>query len=186
MSENKFKIYSKTGDKGETSLIGRTRVPKYHQRVEAYGTLDELNAFIAVLKNQLKNEDIKAELSTIIEVIFRLESLVAYDQKTELKKKMPQISNSDIEFLEKAIDRYDDNLPALTNFILPGGNLESSYAHVCRTVSRRAEREVLRLNSLEAVPDEVLKYLNRLSDYFFLLSRWLCSESECKDEIWKV
>lgn len=186
MSENKFKIYSKTGDKGETSLIGGTRVPKHHQRVEAYGTLDELNAFIAVLKNQIDDEDVKVELNTIIEVVFILESLVAYDQKTELKKKMPQISNSDIVFLEKAIDRYDDSLPALTNFILPGGNLESSYAHVCRTVSRRAEREVLRLNSLELVPEEVLKYLNRLSDYFFLLSRWLCSKSECKDEIWKV
>ncbi len=168
-----LKIYTKTGDKGETSLIGGTRVPKYHERIEAYGTLDELNSFIGLIRDQEINEGIKKILIEIQDRIFTAESLLAADPAAMLKT-LPGLKEEDILLLEKEIDRMNTTLPVLKSFILPGGNTTASYCHIARTICRRAERLTIKLIEME--PDTmqgktVVKYLNRLSDYLFVLAR---------------
>lgn len=165
--------YTKTGDKGQTSLIGGKRVPKYDDRVEAYGSVDELSAVIGVL-NDLEGvtDEIRETLGVIQKKLFTLESHFALDKESEVSKMIPQLEEDDVKFLEGHIDRMNAELPELKAFVIPGGNLKASVSHVCRTVCRRAERQGWRLASHEEVDDVDLRYLNRLSDYFFVLSRY--------------
>jgi cob(I)alamin adenosyltransferase len=167
---SEWKIYTKRGDKGETSLIGGTRVPKYHQRIEAYGTVDELNSFIGLIADHIRDQETIKKLIYIQERLFITESLLAQDPDAEMRK-LPQLSEGDVEFLEKEIDAMNEVLPELTSFILPGGHPAVSYSHVARCVCRRAERIALRLSTESPVDPLIIKYLNRLSDYFFVLAR---------------
>ncbi len=164
------KIYTKGGDKGETSLLGGTRVPKSHERVEAYGNLDELNSFIGLIRDQDINSRYQGVLGRIQEVLFISEALVARDPATEAPG-LPDFGDDDIRILEKEIDTMNDELPELRNFILPGGHPTVSYCHIARTVCRRAERSLIRLNSNNPVDGIIIRFINRLSDYLFVLAR---------------
>jgi cob(I)alamin adenosyltransferase len=178
-----FKVYTKTGDKGETSLIGGTRLPKHHIRIEAYGTVDELNSWIGLLRDQ----DIgKQSINTLVEVqdrLFTIGSLLAADPKKN-KMKLPQISEDNISLLEKEIDEMEEVLPEMKHFVLPGGHTIVSYCHIARCVCRRAERAVLRLAENEKVDEQIYKYLNRLSDYLFVLSRKLIQDLKVTETPW--
>jgi len=167
-----MKIYTKTGDKGQTSLIGGTRVPKHHDRIEAYGTVDELNSFVGLIRDHLKEDDFnKHVLLNIQEKLFRLESHLAEDPEGVKTRSMPELLDADVQFLEDEMDKMNAYLPELANFILPGGHVVNSYCHVARTVCRRAERICTRLAQQHKVDDIDIRYLNRLSDYFFVLAR---------------
>lgn len=178
--------YTRTGDEGKTSLIGGLRVPKYDDRVEAYGTVDELSAFIGVLNDQ---EGIADELKSVLGIIqnklFTLESHFALDENSEVKKMIPVLATEDVAFLEHEIDVMNAQLPELKSFVIPGGNLKASYAHVCRTVCRRAERQGWRLAAQHPIDLVDLKYLNRLSDYFFVLARFFVYLEDSKEISWK-
>ena len=165
--------YTKTGDTGKTSLIGGKRVPKYDDRVEAYGSVDELSAVIGVL-NDLEgvSDEVRETLGVIQKKLFALESHFALDKASEVSKMIPMLEEADVQFLEGHIDRMNAELPELKAFVIPGGNLKASVSHVCRTVCRRAERQGWRLASHEEVDAIDLRYLNRLSDYFFVLARY--------------
>lgn len=182
-----MKVYTKTGDKGKTSLIGGTRVFKYDDRIEAYGTLDELNSFIGFLKDQdIKFHHINT-LSIIQDRLFVCESLLAVDPEKNVKN-IPTLYDSDIEFLEQEIDKMDKELPELKNFILPGGHITISTCHIARTICRRSERITLKLITEHPdtlMGDLVLKYLNRLSDFLFVLSRKITQELDLAENIWK-
>jgi len=164
-----MKIYTKTGDKGTTSLVNGTRVGKDDIRLEAYGTLDELSAFIAVLMDS--TEQYQELFQEIQKKLMVAECLLATDEGCELKKQLPQMTEKDVEFLERNIDAMNAGLPSLNSLIIPGGNILASRCHVCRTVCRRAERAVVRMGREHEVCDIVLRYLNRLSDLFFVMSR---------------
>lgn len=179
--------YTKTGDRGETSLIGGKRVPKYDDRVEAYGTVDELSAVIGVL-NDLEGvpEAVKAVLGVIQNKLFTLESHFALDRTSEVSKMIPALEEEDVQFLERHIDAMNAELPELRAFVIPGGNMKASVSHVCRTVCRRAERQGWRLASHEEVDEVDLRYLNRLSDYFFVLSRYFEFLSNGSETYWET
>ncbi|MFT6851266.1 MAG: cob(I)alamin adenosyltransferase [Sphingobacteriales bacterium] len=165
-----MKIYTKKGDKGKTSLIGGTRVPKYHIRIEAYGTVDELNSYVGLIRDHIvgkKEEDILKEIQ---DRLFTLGSLLASDPEKS-RMKLPELKESDVELLENEMDRMNESLPELTHFVLPGGHPIASYCHLARCVCRRAERLSVHLNDEEPVEPIVITYLNRLSDYFFVLAR---------------
>lgn len=181
----KFKIYTKTGDKGMTSLIGGKRVTKADLQVEAYGDIDELKSHLAYLMDMLSDEELAKELKQIIVKLFEAESIVAANT-LEAAAKMPQLTDEDILFLEQRIDAMDERLPALTAFVLPGGHPVNSYCHIARTVCRRAERSVLRLWQERAELENTLveKYLNRLSDYLFALSRYLSIQHDVPEHLW--
>ncbi len=179
-----MKIYTKTGDKGQTSLLGGTRVPKYHIRINAYGTIDELNSFLGLLRDSELNSERKKFLQEIQTRLFAIgSSLAAETDKARSIK--PDITENDIQLLESAIDVMNDQLPQMRNFILPGGHTTVSYCHIARTVCRRAERLVIELNDTEEVEEMVIVYLNRLSDYLFTLARMLGSELNAEEIPWK-
>lgn len=165
-----MKIYTKTGDKGLTSLIGGTRVPKHHIRIESYGTVDELNSYIGLISDQDISTEDKNVLKEIQDRLFTIGSTLASDPERS-RMKIPDLHLEDIEFLEKEMDKMNEFLPELKHFILPGGNPIASYCHIARCVCRRAERIVVHLADLEPVQEKVIIYLNRLSDYLFTLSR---------------
>lgn len=165
-----FKIYTKGGDKGETSLLGGTRVPKSHDRVEAYGNLDELNSFIGLIRDQDIDPHYRAILIRIQENLFIAEALIARDPAKKTRD-LPLISDNDIILLENEIDAMNEDLPPLRNFILPGGHPVVSMCHIARTVCRRAERSLIRLNMTSPVEDIIIRFVNRLSDYLFVLAR---------------
>ena len=177
------KIYTKTGDKGQTSLLGGTRVSKGHERVEAYGTLDELNSFIGLIRDHITGEKYKAILKTIQEKVFTAESWIASDPYIKTKK-LPVILEKDIKVLENEIDEMNKSLPELRHFILPGGTPVVSYCHVARTVCRRAERIVIRLKEKNKEDVIIMKYLNRLSDYFFVLARKAGQDTGAEEIQW--
>jgi cob(I)alamin adenosyltransferase len=177
------KIYTKTGDKGSTSLIGGTRVPKYHPRIEAYGTVDELMAFVSLLRDQDIDNYWKDVLLEILDRLMSCASILAADC-TDCKVKIPQIPYSDIEFLEKQIDKIDSLLEPLTSFVLPGGHQTVSLCHVARTICRRAERITIQLSEETPVPENLVKYLNRLSDFLFMLSRVLAKDLNISQINW--
>lgn len=179
-----FKIYTKTGDKGHTSLIGGTRIPKFDLRIEAYGTVDELNSNIGLIRDQEIDLHSKTILIEVQDRLFTIGSLLAADPEKN-KMTLPQISESDIELLEKEIDTMNDYLPEMKSFVLPGGHTTVSFCHVARCVCRRAERCVLRLNEEHAVNELIYKYLNRLSDYLFVLSRYFTKELNAEETPWK-
>jgi cob(I)alamin adenosyltransferase len=170
------KIYTKTGDTGETSLLGGKRVPKYHPRVEAYGNVDELNSFIGLLRCYVEDKELNEVLVNVQQHLYYIGSLVACDSCKE-QEKLKQLSNDDILFLEQQIDKLTQQLPELKDFIMPGGNPAVSYAHVCRCVCRRAERAVIQLADSTYIDKLIIIYLNRLSDYLFTLARKLTYDS---------
>lgn len=178
-----MKVYTKTGDKGTTALIGGKRVPKYHFRIEAYGTVDELMAHSAVLYDHIENETYKKQITVIQDRLMVCASLLAADlDDNEIK--LPQIKDEDIYFLESAIDEMDKDLPPLKYFVLPGGNKSVSFCHVARTVCRRCERLAIRVNEEDPNCALTVKYLNRLSDYYFVLARKLNFDSKVDEIHW--
>ena len=185
-----MKIYTKTGDKGTTALIGGTRVSKHHIRIDSYGTVDELNSFIGLLRDQEINTHYKSVLATIQNKLFTVGAMLATDPEKAILKNgkerlnIEKIEAADITLLENEIDAMNEALPPMTNFILPGGHQTVSYCHIARSVCRRAERIASALNTLEPVNSSVLTYLNRLSDYFFVLARKLSQELQADEVKW--
>ena len=180
-----MKIYTKTGDKGLTSLFGGKRVPKHHLRIEAYGTVDELNSYIGLIRDQKINSDTINVLIEIQDRLFTLGSMLATEPGNE-KVKVPQLFEEDITLLEKEIDKMNETLPEMRSFVLPGGHQTVSFCHVARCVCRRAERLAVHLAEVETVQEIVVKYLNRLSDYLFVLSRKLTQDNNTKEIPWKA
>ena len=178
-----MKVYTKKGDKGLTSLIGGTRIHKSHLRIDAYGTIDELNAFVGLVRDYTKNKQQNELLYKIQNTLFVVGSNLA--STPDAKMEIPNLEELEILELEKAIDFMDDQLPSLKNFVLPGGHPSVSHAHVARCVCRRAERLCVQLNTDETIDQSIIPYLNRLSDYFFVLSRFLAKENNVDEVIWK-
>lgn len=177
-----FKIYTKTGDKGETSLFGGRRLPKHHARIESYGTVDELNSHIGLLRDLTMDNFYKDFLKEIQDRLFTVGSNLASDPDKNMQ--VPDLVDADVDKLEKLMDKMDEELEPLKNFILPGGHRTVSQAHICRTVTRRAERLISLLKTTEPVPDIVIVYLNRLSDFFFTLSRKLAKDLGAEEVVW--
>ncbi|MFC4210527.1 cob(I)yrinic acid a,c-diamide adenosyltransferase [Pedobacter lithocola] len=178
-----MKIYTKTGDKGQTSLIGGTRVAKSHVRIETYGTVDELNSYIGLIMCQEINPQYQNLLKEIQDRLFTIGSSLAADpEKSSMK--IPDLHDEDIILLEKEMDEMNEALPALKHFVLPGGNTVVSYCHVARCVCRRAERLSVELAASSFVEDKVTIYLNRLSDYLFVLARKLNLDFGTEENIW--
>lgn len=167
----KSKIYTKTGDKGTTALVGGTRVPKSHLRLEAYGTIDELNSFVGFLSCEIKDEGDSKILSFIQHKLFTVGSYLATETEAIPPKAASIINDDDIKRIESEMDRIDSQLPAIRKFILPGGSESSSRAHLCRSICRRAERCIYRVKAEYPVYEDIMIFVNRLSDYFFLLAR---------------
>ncbi len=167
------KIYTKTGDLGKTSLIGGTKVPKSHIRIETYGTIDELNSYIGVVGDNMPDEHARSTLKEIQDRLFTIGSSLACDPDREPLMKIPDLKESDITFLEREIDTMQDALPPMKFFVLPGGHFAVSITHVARCVCRRVERLCVNMQEHELfVEPLIIKYLNRLSDYLFVLSRY--------------
>lgn len=185
-----MKIYTKTGDKGTTALFGGTRVPKHHIRIESYGTVDELNSHIGWLRDQEIEVSHKEFLMQIQDKLFTVGAILATDPDKALLKSgqerlnIPKISKEDVEQLEKAIDTMDDTLPPMTHFVLPGGHPTVSICHICRCVCRRAERLATALFEISPFHETTLVYLNRLSDYLFVLARKLSYELKAQEIKW--
>lgn len=180
----KSAIYTRTGDKGTTSLVGGQRVSKAHQRIESYGTVDELNSFIGLLITSLSDQADADFLLFVQHKLFTIGSYLATDQETTELKIESRVTPESIEKIEHEIDRLDAELPKMRNFILPGGCRSASLAHVCRTVCRRAERQIYRLAENNPVEEPVLVFMNRLSDYLFVLARKECINNQGKEIIW--
>jgi cob(I)alamin adenosyltransferase len=180
-----MKIYTKKGDEGMTSLIGGTRVSKDELRIEAYGTIDELNSFTGWLRDLAGGSDINETLIEIQDRLFTIGSHLAADPEKS-KMKLPEIIENDILFLESKIDRMNESLPEMKSFLLPGGHPAVSCCHVARCVCRRAERLIVHLSKQETVEKIILKYLNRLSDYYFVLSRRLSHDLNASETPWKA
>jgi cob(I)alamin adenosyltransferase len=178
-----MKIYTKTGDNGQTALFGGKRVSKSHLRVDAYGSVDELNSFIGFLSDHLENVEQKIILKHIQERLFTLGANLASDPSKQ--PPIPDVTPIDIALLETSIDEMETSLPPLRNFILPGGHIAVSACHLCRTVCRRTERLVVALDKKDPIDAVILQYLNRLSDYFFVLSRKIGQDLQVPENIWK-
>lgn len=178
------KIYTKTGDKGNTSLLGGTRVPKYHVRIEAYGTVDELNASMGMLGEEQVLQSFLPLIREVQNKLFTLGSILANDPKKS-HFEIPGIEEADIKNLEDAIDQLNDQLDLLKNFVLPGGHSANAWAHICRTVCRRAERRVVELAEQTELDPKVIRYLNRLSDWLFMVARFASKQSGAEEIIWK-
>jgi cob(I)alamin adenosyltransferase len=182
-----MKIYTKTGDKGSTSLIGGTKVSKAHIRIESYGTVDELNSWIGLVGDQLKHKRSKKVLKEIQDRLFTIGSSLACDPAKETKLKIPDLHEEDITLLEKEIDKMNEKMPEMKSFILPGGHPSVSSAHVARCVCRRSERLCVSMQEEdEFVEPLVIKYLNRLSDYLFVLARYIGHRLKAKEIPWKA
>ncbi len=185
-----MKIYTKTGDKGTTSLYGGTRVPKYHLRIEAYGTVDELNSYIGLVNSQSLDTNSSQVLLKIQNELFTIGSMLATPENKEVLKSgkerldIPKINTDSIKFLEKEIDAMNEHLPAMTHFVLPGGHTTVSYCHIARCICRRAERITVQLSENENINNDILVYLNRLSDYLFVLARKLTYDNKIAEIPW--
>lgn len=178
-----MKIYTKKGDKGTTQLIGGNRVSKAELRIDAYGTVDELNSFVGFLRDQEIDQKYVEQLIEVQDRLFTLGSLLASEPGAKME--LPQLKSSDIDLLETWIDEMDAVLEPMRSFVLPGGHQAVSAAHICRTVCRRAERQVVALSSHSEIPPLSLKYLNRLSDYLFVLGRKITSDLNVSETPWK-
>ncbi len=178
-----MKIYTKTGDSGKTSLIGGKRVPKYHLRIEAYGTIDELISYIGLIRSGEIDFNCKADLLEIQDRLMTCAAILAADCE-DCKVIIPELKDTDIVSIENKIDTMDSELPALRSFILPGGHGVIAYCHIARTVCRRAERIIIRLSEELIVPENVIKYINRLSDYLFTLARKLGKDLNIEEIPW--
>ena len=180
-----MKIYTKTGDKGTTSLIGGTKVLKSHERIEAYGTVDELNSYIGLCRDLIDDKNIKSLLQEIQDRLFTVGSSLACDPEKETKLKIPDIKETDVHLLEAEMDKMDEQLEPLQQFILPGGHPTVSHIHIARCICRRTERLVvnLLLNG-EEHENLIIKYINRLSDYLFTLSRYVAKQLNAEEIPW--
>lgn len=185
-----MKIYTKTGDQGKTSLFGGTRVPKHHIRIESYGTVDELNSYLGLIRDQKIEDSYKTFLADIQHDLFTVGAILATPHESEMLKNgqprlnIQRIEEKDIEKLEQAIDAMNESLPIMTHFVLPGGHTTVSYCHIARCVCRRAERLAVHLNEIDPIDERVLQYLNRLSDYLFVLARKLTSDLHAEELKW--
>ena len=185
-----MKVYTKTGDTGTTALFGGTRVSKHNIRIESYGTVDELNSHIGLVRDQDINHVYKQVLVEVQDRLFTVGAILATPpEKETLKNGQPRLQNlgiieSDIEFLENQIDRMEEALPPMTHFVLPGGHQTVSYCHIARCVCRRAERLSVHLSHNEPVAEIAIKYLNRLSDYLFVLARKLSVDLNADEVKW--
>ena len=178
-----MKIYTKKGDSGYTLLIDGKIVYKHNLSVAAYGTIDELNSFLGLLKDYIDDEKIKDVLNTIQLKLFSIGSILASGENQNISEKV-KIEKKDVEYIELEIDRLNEYLPELKNFIIPGGHKISSYSHVCRSICRRAERKISELNENSSVDPNILAYGNRLSDFFFVLSRFLKHSDNVSESYW--
>lgn len=179
-----MKIYTKTGDQGSTSLFGGKRVSKADLRIDTYGTVDELNSWVGVLRDQSVNQSRKEILVEIQDRLFTIGSILATEPENT-KVKIPSLAENDIELLENKMDEMDAILPPMRFFVLPGGHTSVSFGHVARTVCRRAERLVIALSQSEKVDPLVIKYMNRLSDYLFMLCRTMAHELKAEETPWR-
>jgi cob(I)alamin adenosyltransferase len=185
-----MKIYTKTGDKGTTALFGGTRVPKHNLRIDSYGTVDELNSWIGLVRDQPVSEGTKQILIIIQDHLFTIGAILATPPEKETLKNgkerlnISKISDEDITMLEREMDEMDKDLPPMTHFILPGGHQSVSFCHITRTVCRRAERMVTELNAQVTIDPQVIRYLNRLSDYLFVLARKLSHDLQAEEIKW--
>ncbi|MBK7370752.1 MAG: cob(I)yrinic acid a,c-diamide adenosyltransferase [Saprospiraceae bacterium] len=178
-----MKIYTKTGDQGMTSLYGGARLPKHHIRIEAYGTVDELNAWVGLLRDGLMVENHRTMLKEIQDRLFTIGANLASEPGQNMPT--PDITPADISRLELEIDLLTNELEPLKHFVLPGGHRLVSEAHITRTICRRAERRIMALHEQEAVEILIITYINRLSDYFFVLSRWIAKDQVVKEIKWQ-
>lgn len=185
-----MKIYTKTGDKGTTALFGGTRVAKHHIRIDSYGTVDELNSWLGLVRDQEIDNHSQEILTQIQDKLFTIGAILATDPKKAVLKSgrerlnIPKIGIGDIELLEKEMDIMNESLPPMTHFILPGGHTTVSYCHISRTVCRRAERLASHLYENEPFDENVLSYINRLSDYLFVLARKLSNDLRANEIKW--
>ncbi|CAM4154707.1 cob(I)yrinic acid a,c-diamide adenosyltransferase [Gillisia hiemivivida] len=185
-----MKIYTKTGDKGTTSLFGGTRVPKHHIRIESYGSVDELNSHIGLVKDQKVGDHTREILNRVQDRLFTLGAILATDPEKAILKSgqerlnIPTITEEDIILLEKEMDSMNENLPEMTHFVLPGGHPSVSICHIARCVCRRAERMATALHEISPFNELVLQYLNRLSDYLFVLARKLSKDLHANEVKW--
>jgi len=185
-----MKIYTKTGDQGTTALFGGTRVPKHHIRIESYGTIDELNSHLGLIRDQDIHQNYKDILIHIQEILFTVGAILATDPKKAVLKNgkkrlnIPKMSSEDILLLEQEMDRMNESLPPMTHFVLPGGHQTVSFCHIARCICRRAERLTVNLNDIEPVNENILRYLNRLSDYLFVLARKLSYDLKVNEIKW--
>ncbi len=181
-----MKIYTKTGDAGQTGLYGGERVAKQSQRVEAYGTVDEANSSLGLARAHLQDKELDAVLAQIQNALFDVGADLATQTASRYEKNVSRINANDVEFLEQLIDQYQTECPEFKNFIHPGGTLAAASLHLARTIVRRAEREVLRLLETEAANTEVVRYLNRLSDFLFVLARVVNVRAKMPEADWHV
>ncbi len=179
-----MKIYTKTGDKGQTSLIGGPRVAKHHMRIEAYGTVDELNSHIGLIRDQQIDAHSKSILIEIQDRLFTIGSLLASDPEKS-RMKVPDLLETDVTLLENEMDKMNESLPEMHSFILPGGHTTVSFCHIARCVCRRAERLTIHLSENSFVSELVIKYLNRLSDFLFMLARKFTQDLKAEEIVWK-
>lgn len=182
-----FKIYTKTGDKGATSLIGGTRVSKAHIRIESYGTVDELNSYLGMVNDSCDNKEVTEWLREIQDRLFTLGAELATTTEKEVKMKLPDLHDEDVTWLEERIDKMNEILPEMRSFIIPGGNIAASTCHVARCVCRRAERLCVSMNEQnEPVPELIIRYLNRLSDFLFTLARYIGHLAGAEELPWRA
>lgn len=185
-----MKIYTKTGDKGTTALFGGTRVPKHHIRIESYGTVDELNSYIGLIRDQEINNHYKDILIDVQDRLFTVGAILATDPEKAMLKSgkerlnIPKVTEDDIHVLEKEMDTMNEALPPMTHFVLPGGHQTVSFCHIARCVCRRAERLATALHENEPFDERTLQYLNRLSDYLFVLARKLSYDLQANEIKW--
>ncbi|MEM7373555.1 MAG: cob(I)yrinic acid a,c-diamide adenosyltransferase [Bacteroidota bacterium] len=180
-----MKIYTKKGDQGNTSLLGGSRVPKFHLRIEAYGTIDELNSYMGLIGDQAEVVDFLPLIRNIQHELFTLGSHLANDPQ-QSRFVLPDISADSILALEESIDNMNTQLPELKNFVLAGGHIANSFAHVARSVCRRAERRVVELHTQEPISTDILAFLNRLSDWLFVLARYITFRSQSAEILWQT
>lgn len=178
-----MKIYTKTGDKGETSLVTGTRVKKYHIRIETYGTIDELNSHLGLLRSLPMNDETVKLIICIQNHLFTVGSNLSLDDK-KINFTIPEITENNISFIEKQIDEISEQTPPFTGFVLPGGNISVAQCHIARTVCRRAERLIIRLADENNVDERIIRYVNRLSDLLFVLARKLAKDQNTEETLW--
>ena len=179
-----MKIYTRTGDDGTTGLIGGSRVKKHNIRLESYGTIDELNSYIGLIRSMQTDKQTDNILEIIQNKLFVIGANLATDESIEMIRKQLPCKKADIELLEKEIDRMNMDLPELRNFILPGGSQAASFCHIARTVCRRAERKIVELSEKAEVDTNLVKFVNRLSDYLFVLSRKVNHDQKAPEILW--
>ncbi len=180
------KIYTKTGDQGKTSLIGGTKVPKSHIRIESYGTVDELNSYIGLVSDMFEDEHVRLILKEVQDRLFTIGSSLACDPDKDTKMEIPDLKEEDVTLLEKEMDAMNEILPVMKNFILPGGHPAISTTHVARCVCRRAERACVNMQQQDMfIEPLVIKYINRLSDYLFVLARYIGHAMHVPEVVWR-